>query len=224
MATFTIVHGGWGGGWEWREVETLLRARGHDVTRPTLTGIGERAHLFSPSVNLDAHVEDVVRHLEFEGLEDVVLCGHSYGGMVVTGVVDRVPARVSRLVYIDAFVPHDGESLFDLLPPEWVSMLRASATDGRVPPPGENPAYPAWYVERVRDHPLAAFEQPLRLSGRDDAVPRSYIRCLQSDAPLEPCIERARSAGWTMREIDAQHDAHVGDPVGLADLLSAAAS
>ena len=223
MAAFTIVHGAWGGGWEWREVETLLRARGHDVTRPTLTGVGERAHLFTSSVGLDTHVEDVVRHLEFEGLEEVVLCGHSYGGMVVTGVVDRVPARVTRLLYVDAFVPRDGESLLDLLPPGWVAMLRDSAAEGRVPPPAD-PAYPAWYVERVRDQPLAAFEQPLRLSGRGDAVPRSYIRCLQSDAPLEPSVERARSAGWTMREIAAHHDAQIDDPVGLAELLSALAS
>jgi len=224
MATFTIVHGGWGGGWEWRDVEMLLRARGHGVTRPTLTGLGERAHLLSPSVDLDTHVEDVVRHLEFEGLQDVVLCGHSYGGMVVTGVADRVPARITQLVYVDGFVPREGESLLDLLPAEWVSMVRDSATDGRVPPPGEDPAYPPWYVERVRHHPLAAFEQPLRLSGRGDAIPRSYIRCLQSDAPLASSIERARSAGWTMLEIAAQHDAQVDDPVGLAELLSAAAS
>jgi len=226
MATFTIVHGGWGGGWEWRDVEMLLRARGHDVTRPTLTGLGERAHLLSPSVDLDTHVEDVVRHLEFEGLEDVVLCGHSYGGMVVTGVVDGVPARVTQLVYVDAFVPRDGESLLDLLPAEWASMVRDSATEGRVPQPGEGqgPAYPPWYVERVRDHPLAAFAQPLRLSGRGDAIPRSYIRCLQSDAPVARSIERARRAGWTMLEIAAHHDAQVDDPVGLAELLSAAAS
>lgn len=223
MATFVIVHGGWGGGWEWRDVDRLLRAEGHDVSRPTLTGLGERAHLLSPSVDLDTHVEDVVCHLEFEGLEDVVLCGQSYGGMVVTGVADRVPERVGRLVYVDAFVPLDGESLFDLLPQQWVSMLRDSATDGRVPPPGGDPAHPAWYLERARDHPLAAFEQPLRLAGRGDRIPRSYIRCLRSDAPLEPMIERARTAGWQIQEIDTHHDAQVGDPVGLARLLANAA-
>ena len=218
------MHGGWGGGWEWRDVDRLLRAEGHDVSRPTLTGLGERAHLLSPSVDLNTHVEDVVRHLEFEGLEEVVLCGHSYGGMVVTGVADRAPERVARLVYVDAFVPTDGQSLFDLLPSEWVSMLRDSAVDGRVRPPGEDAAHPAWYLERVRDHPLATFEQPLRLVGRSESIPSSYIRCLRSDVPLEPILERVRTAGWPILEIDTHHDAQIGDPEGLARLLSAAAS
>jgi len=144
MATFVIVHGGFGGGWEWREVARLLQAKGHEVTRPTLTGLGERSHLATASVDLELHIEDVVQHLAFEGLHDLVLVGQSYGGMVVTGVADRVPERIARLVYVDAFVPRDGESLFDLVGPELSSVFRGSAADGLIPPPGGAPSgYPA---------------------------------------------------------------------------------
>jgi pimeloyl-ACP methyl ester carboxylesterase len=221
VAQVVLVHGGWGGGWEWREVDRLLSTEGHDVSRVTLTGLGERAHLFSPSVNLDTHVEDVVRHLEFEDLNDVVLVGHSYGGMVVTGVADRVPERIARMVYVDAFLPREGESLFDLLPEGFVTGVRSSAVDGRVPPPGDDPGYPSWYLERVVEHPLAAFEQPLRLEGRGNDIPAVYIRCTESDVPLESAVTRAAAAGWTMRELATRHDAQVFDPHGLVELLVA---
>jgi len=225
MATFVLIHGGWGGGWEWGEVDRLLRKQGHEVTRPTLTGLGERKHLSSPTVTLSTHIEDVVRHFEFEGLVDAVLCGHSYGGMVVTGVAERVPDRLKSVVYIDAFVPHDGESLFDLLPPDWTSMLRTSAMDGIVPVPfsfDETAGrYGAWYAERTVGQPLGTFEQAVQVSGRSQKVPRWYIRCLKSDAPVEASADRARTAGWAYRELVAGHDAQVEDPVGLTDLLTA---
>jgi len=227
MATFVLIHGGWGGAWEWREVERHLHAGGHEVTRPTLTGLGERVHLASPVVTLDTHIEDVVRHFEFEGLVDAVLCGHSYGGMVVTGVAEHVPERLRRVVYVDAFVPNDGESLFDLLPPQWASKLRASVTNGVVPLPFSfeeaAASHGAWYAERSVAQPVGTFEQAVRVHGHSHAVPRGYIRCLQSDAPMEASAERARAAGWWYRELAAGHDAQVENPAGLADLLLAAA-
>jgi len=223
VATFVIVHGGWGGGWEWREVEARLRAHGHDVSRPTLSGLGERSHV-ACQADLDTHIEDVVQHLYFERLADVVLVGQSYGGMVVTGVADRVPDAIAALVFVDAFVPRDGESLFDLLPPDFAAALRSSAVDGRVPPPsGAPPGYPPWYVERGRPHPLAAFEQPIRLSGTPHSIPTTYVKCAASDIPLDSSVERARAGGWVMREIDTHHDAQIADPDGLARLLAAAA-
>jgi pimeloyl-ACP methyl ester carboxylesterase len=223
MATVVIVHGAFGGGWEWREVARLLQGEGHEVIRTTLTGLGERSHLATATVDLDTHVKDVVQQLEFDDLRDVVLVGHSYGGMVVTGAADRVPERIARIVYVDAFVPRDGESLFDLAGPDVTGFLRGSAVDGLVPPPGGTPSqYPAWYVERSRPHPLACFEQPIRLEGRAEAIPRSYVRCLQSDVPLDRCVTRAREAGWAMAEIDTHHDAQVAEPAELARLLTAA--
>jgi pimeloyl-ACP methyl ester carboxylesterase len=224
VAVFVIVHGGWGGGWEWKEVGRLLAERGHHVSRVTLTGLGERSHLFSSAVDLDTHVEDVVQHLAFEDLRDVVLVGHSYGGMVVTGVADHLPERIGRLVYVDGFVPVDGDSLLDLLPGDFADALHGSAVDGRVPPPGDDPGYPRWYIDRVAGHPLAAFEQPLRLEGRAQPIPTTYIRCTESDVPLDSSIERAQAAGWTVRELATRHDAQVFDPVGLTVLLSDAAA
>ena len=109
--TYVLVHGAWGGGWAWRDVADRLRARGHEAYRPTLTGLGERRHLATEDVGLDTHIEDVVNLLVFEQLHDVVLVGHSYGGMVISGVADRVPERIAYRIYIDAFVPEDGESL-----------------------------------------------------------------------------------------------------------------
>jgi pimeloyl-ACP methyl ester carboxylesterase len=224
VSSFVVVHGGFGGGWEWRLVEERLRTRGHDVTRPTLTGLGERSHL-AVDVDLGTHVEDVVQHLLFEGLDDVVLVGQSYGGMVVTGVADRVPERIGALVYVDAFVPRDGESLFDLVPAEMAAFFRGSAVDGRVPPPSGAPAgYPAWYVARSRPHPLACFEQPIALARGAHSIPTTYIKCVASDIPLDTSVERARETGWTMREIATHHDAQIADPDGLAGLLSAAAA
>lgn len=222
MATFVIVHGGFGGGWEWRAVERALLDRGHEVTRPTLSGLGERS-ISDQDVDLDTHIEDVIRHLYFERLDDIVLVGQSYAGMVVTGVVDRIPEKVARLVYVDAFVPRDGEALLDLVSPELAAQVRGSAVDGRVPP-FENDSYPDWYVERCRPHALACFEQPIRLANRTHAIPTTYIRCLASEFSFDLSVARAREAGWKMCEIDTHHDPQLADPEGLTELLSAAAS
>src|SRR5262249_37605119 len=118
MATFVLVHGAWHGSWCWKRVREALRARGHVVFTPTLTGVGERPHLLAPDINLDTHIEDVANLIRLEELTDVVLCGHSYGGCVIGGVVDRVPERIGALVYLDAFILENGQSLHDTLPPD----------------------------------------------------------------------------------------------------------
>src|SRR6476620_11077653 len=138
MATFVLVHGAWHGSWCWKRVRKALQARGHDVFTPTLTGVAERSHLISPQVNLDTHINDVVNLIRWEELSDVVLCGHSYGGCVISGVVDRVPDRIGALVYLDAFVLEDGQSLHDTLQPAQRDLQWDLATrygDGwKVPP------------------------------------------------------------------------------------------
>ena len=138
MATFVLVHGAWHGSWCWKRVRKLLQTEGHDVFTPTLTGVGERSHLISPQVNLDTHVADVVNLIRWEELTDVVLCGHSYGGCVITGVADRVPERLRALVYLDAFILENGQSLHDLLPRDvaegQVRGARETGDGWRVPP------------------------------------------------------------------------------------------
>ena len=118
MTTFVLVHGGWTGGWRWQHARRSLTAAGHEVFTPTLTGMGERVHLAQPGIDLQTHILDVVNVLEAEDLRDTVLAGHSYGGMVITGVAERVPERLAHLVYLDAFLPQDGETLLDLLQPQ----------------------------------------------------------------------------------------------------------
>jgi len=222
MSVFVFVHGGWGGGWEWRDVADRVREAGHDVHRPTLTGLGERRHLLSPTVRLETHVEDVVNLLWFEDLHEVVLCGHSYGGMVVTCVADRVPERLAHVVYLDAFVPRSGESLLDLVPAPFADMIRSRSGDG-VPMPLPRDRLEAtvgvWYADRLVDHPFATFADTVELTGTGAAIPRTYIRCTESDAPVDASAERARAYGWHVRELATHHDAQVDDPAALVELL-----
>ena len=127
MATFVVCHGAWSAGWAWRKMRPLMKDAGHTLITPTYTGLGERGHLASPAVDLELHIRDVTAVLEFEDLTDVVLIGHSYGGMVATGVADRAGARIAQLVYLDAFVPQDGQSLFDLQSDATATRMRDAA-------------------------------------------------------------------------------------------------
>jgi pimeloyl-ACP methyl ester carboxylesterase len=233
MAVYVLVHGGWGGGWEWRQVAERLAAAGHTAYRPTLTGLGERRHLTRPDIDLDTHVSDVLGLLEFEDLEEIILVGQSYGGAVVTGVVDRAPERVSRVVYVDAFVPADGESVNDLSPAGFVTQLRTLAEEhggGLAPLPftdeelGLPEAILAWYAPKLVPHPLATLDQALRLTGRGSGVPRVYVDCRPEDVPEEHWVfsrfaEQARTKDWEYHCLPVGHDAQVLAPDALAALL-----
>jgi pimeloyl-ACP methyl ester carboxylesterase len=238
VATFVIVHGAFGGGWEWADVRKELRDMGHEVFTPTLTGLGERHHL-GPEVGLSTHVEDVVGVLQYEDLRNVVLCGHSYGGMVVTGAADRVPDRVGLVIYADALVPADGQSLVSLVPEFKESIL--SLTDERghgavpvmeelLPPVGVlDDEKRERYVTRLRPHPAGTWTEPLQLSGAIDRVPRAFLRCTatgfdEEGDPIEPGAARARAEGWPYRELDVPHDLQLFDPAGTARLLNELAS
>src|SRR5512145_1133775 len=143
MATFLICHGAWSAGWAWKKVRPLLRAAGHEVFTPSYTGLGERAHQASRAINLETHVADVLGVIDCEDLRDIVLVGHSYGGMVATGVADRVRDRIARLVYLDAFVPGHGQSLFDMLPRQERARRQEEANargDGWLVPPNPPPS------------------------------------------------------------------------------------
>jgi pimeloyl-ACP methyl ester carboxylesterase len=149
MATFVLVHPAWFGGWCWKKVATILRARGNEVFAPTLTGLGERAHLANREVGLGTHIDDVASVLKFEDIRDAILVGNSSGGMVITGVADRMPERIAHVVYLDAFVPEDGQSLFDIVPSERsqpMHELVQKEGDGwlapRFAPPNGKSSYP----------------------------------------------------------------------------------
>ncbi|WP_067134950.1 alpha/beta hydrolase [Microtetraspora malaysiensis] len=229
MSTFVLVHGAWHGGWCWDRVAPLLRATGHEVHTPTLTGLSERSHLLSPLVGLDTHVEDVVRLLDTLQLTDVVLVGHSYAGQVITGVADRRPAAIARRVHLDAFVGADGEAARDLLP-ETVAHHWAESAAG----PGFGWLVPVrslsvlgvteqadvdWLTPRLTPHPWKTYTDPLRLTGAADGVPAAFVECVSWMRVFRGQAERARRLGWPVRELDTGHEAMVTAPEALAGVL-----
>jgi pimeloyl-ACP methyl ester carboxylesterase len=242
VATFVIVHGAWGGGWEWSSVAQLLRQRGHAVFTPTLTGMGDRSQMSrGDPIGLTTHIDDLVAVLEFEDLRGVVLCAASYGGMPVTGAADRAAERVKAVVYVDGLVPLDGQSAVDLLPEGFAALVHAGIEQHgdhwRVPMPPNllDALLPVGslpddvrraYVARVRDHPARTFTEPVRLTGAVEQLARAYVRCTAAafgddlgGDPIEACAARARAEGWVYRELAAPHDPQLFDPTGIADLL-----
>jgi pimeloyl-ACP methyl ester carboxylesterase len=233
MATYVLVHGGGHGGWCYRKVAQRLRAAGHEVVTPTLTGLGERSHLVSPAVDLDLHITDVVNVLEWDDLRDVVLVGHSYGGMVITGIADRAAARIGRLVYLDAANPKNGQSLNDVTG-GMISMVReqAEVVDGvelvlrpaAIPPQFYGVTDPddvAWMADRLSPHPWRCFEQPLVLTDEKAlaAIPQFHIVCTSTLATRDPeLMAEARAAG-RLWDIDTGHDLMITEPQAVTDAL-----
>jgi pimeloyl-ACP methyl ester carboxylesterase len=219
--TFVIVHGAWGGGWDWRPVSDLLTAHGHRAFRVTLTGLGERVHLATPEVGLETHITDVVNAILYEDLRDVTLVGHSYGGMVITGVADRIPDRLARVVYVDAFLPEDGESLTGLwartgeplvvargpyIVPDWVKPGTA--------PPSDVP------------HPAKTFSDSIVLKNpKRLGVSATYILTVDPGAttdPFDPFAARAKAKGWPVERLSADHNAQHAARAELCTLLERA--
>ena len=228
-ATFLVCHGAWSAGWAWKKMHPLMVAAGHRLVTPTCTGLGEREHLANPSIDLETHIEDVINVIKYEDLRDVVLIGHSYGGMVATGVADRARDRIAQLIYLDAFVPEEEQSLLDLLPESERQrmLLLAKSGDGwRVPPNPTPPDTPQadleWLTERRVDMPIRCFETKLRLRGGRLTLPRSYIYATRV-SPVDafgPFAARAKSEpGWRYHEIDASHSPHVTAPELLMGML-----
>jgi len=230
MTTFVLVHGAWRGGWLWNRVRPLLQAQGHEVFTPTLTGLADRSHLLSPEINLDTHIDDVVNLFKWEDLSDVLLCGHSYAGGVVSGVADRIPDRIAALVYLDAFVLENGECIHDTLPEEHRELqLRGAAVAGEgwtIPPiPAEvfnvNADDRDWVDQQSTPQPVATFQQPIRLSGQGAAVqPVTYILATDHPgSPFPPFFEKAKEKGWKTLTIATGHDVSIDDPAGLTKIL-----
>ncbi len=230
-STFVLVHGAWHGGWCWERVAGPLRARGHRVTTPTQTGLGERAHLMSPDIDLELFTADIVNHILFEDLTGIVLVGHSFAGNSISGAAEKVPERIERLVYLDALVPESGHSPFDELPPEVVTQRRLLADESSrglsVPAPPAaafgvtDPGDAAWLERRLTPHPLRCFASSQRFRGKPgNGLPAEYILCNDPVyGPLEGARRRARRMGWTLREIATGHDAMVTAPDALVEML-----
>jgi pimeloyl-ACP methyl ester carboxylesterase len=189
MAIFVLVHGSFHGGWCWQRVAPLLRQSGHEVYTPTLTGLGERQHLANPQVGLEVHIQDILQVIEYEDLHNVILVGHSYSGLVNLGVAEHVPERIRRIIYLDAFIAHDGQSAFDLMPGmenQWAQLAAVQGDGWRVPPmPPQalgitNLADVAWVQSRLTPMPLLTHQQRVHLSSSQaKQIPRTYILCTQ---------------------------------------------
>lgn len=239
MANYVLVHGGWFGGWCWDRVVPLLQAAGHSVYTPTLSGMGDQAASLTPDIGLDTHIQDVVDLIEINDLQQVILVGHSYAGMVITGVADRIPGRIAHLVYLDAFVPRDGQSLAGTVP-ILGAMLRRDADktgDGwRVNPPRERgggmfgiKTDPDLSLVRskVTPQPLKTFTQPLHFTHPDAlaAIPHTFIECTRRGPVvwlMRHVVMRGSmpgGPGWSHRTIASDHMAMMIAPQATADLL-----
>lgn len=236
MRTYLLVHGAWHGGWCWARVAPLLAGAGHRVLAPSLTGLGDRAHLFSASVSLATHVDDVLAVVEAEEPSgELVLVGHSYGGNVVTGAADALRERVAHCVFLDAVVPPPGATRWAWedfsAPTDRERRLAAAREQGAglaVPPPEPqafgvtDPADVAWLRRRLRPMPIATYTGSIALAnGGSDGLPRTYVAAADpAYAPMRPIVERvSREPGWRFRTIAAGHDMMVTAPRAVASLL-----
>jgi len=219
--TIVIVHGAWAGAWQFARIEPFLREAGYDVRRVTLTGLGERSHLVHSDIGLETHLEDVLNVIRFENLNDIVLLGHSYGGMVITGVADRMPERVRRLIYLDAMIPESGESAADIMGPNAQKLL-ANTQDGLVP---------AWWVKPGKPypidvpHPAKTFTDKLVLT-RDVAteIAATYILTVEdgkaaADDDFIPFAQRAEKHGWPVIQMSGDHNPHWRQPKETAAVI-----
>jgi pimeloyl-ACP methyl ester carboxylesterase len=231
IGTYVLVHGAWHGGWCWAKVARLLRDAAHEVYTPTLTGLGERAHLARPEIDLETHIQDIVAVIESEELRQVTLVGHSYGGMVISGVAARVAARIGQLVYLDAFVPEAGKSVLDYLGPGAAVMREGAATQGegwKVPslPPERlgvtSQRDTEWLTKHLKPQPLKTFEQPLATAG-GEKLKRTYVYCSKpASGVFDQFAERLRDdRKWTFHEVKTGHDAMVTTPGEIAKILMA---
>ncbi len=218
--TFVIVHGATAGGWEWKSTGNFLLEDGHTVYRATLTGLGEKIHLASPEIDLETHINDVVNLILFEDLHDVVLSGHSYGGMVITGVIDRIPERIKHVIYFDAAVPQDGQCIYDLFggPPPNSNvvdgMLQVPWVTAESKPPHSAPQSVKTFTQPV------SYNNPAAL-----ALPVSYVAFVPADqsaeerAKTDKSWQNAVSRGWTIRTFPGHHVAQQENPRGIASLM-----
>jgi pimeloyl-ACP methyl ester carboxylesterase len=220
--TIVIVHGAWGGSWAFRKVEALLREKGFNVYRPQLTGLGERVHLARAEVGLNTHIDDVVNMILYEDLHEVVLMGHSYGGMVITGVADRVPDRIRKLIYLDAFLPNDGESVmsFSRTRGDWIKPMIKG--DFIVPPwvkPDQPPPHDV-------PQPLKTFTDPIALRNKAALkIPAIYILTVEANKEAGrddfwAQAERAKARGWPVEQLAADHNPQWSAPEPLVQMLA----
>ncbi len=227
--TFVLVHGAWHGGWSWVRVADRLRARGHVVFAPTLTGLGERAHLLRPGIDLSLHIADVVGVIKYERLNDVVLVGHSYGGCVISGIAEAMPDAIASIVFLDAFIPDNGDATVDLVPPAVQEVIRAALARGDTTVPVRDAAAfkvnekdRAWVDALATPQPIGTMIEKIKLSGaRERIAKKTYIRASgYPNVSFEKAHARAKAdRTWRTYEVPCGHDVMIDDPDRLTEIL-----
>ena len=227
--TFVLVHGAWHGGWCWRRVSDLLEKKGHKVFTPTMTGLGERCHLIDPKVNLATHITDIVNVIKWEGLQDIVLVGHSYGGSIVSGVAEQAGDTIGSIVFLDAFVPENGDSIATKAPQPVREAIAALVQKGETTMKPISAAFfqvnekdRAWVDRMCTPHPIAALTDKSTITGaRDRIAKRAYIRAKgYSSGSFDAAHEKTKAtAGWRVYEMPCGHDAMVDMPDRLTEIL-----
>lgn len=231
--TFVLVHGAWHGGWCWRQISDALIKKGHRVFSPTLTGLGERSHLINKNVNLTTHITDVANVIAYENLSDVVLVGHSYGGIIISGVAERLADKISSIVFLDAFLPEDGETLLEKSSPAFVKAINSAIESGEVgikPPPaaafGVQESARGWVDSKTTAQPVGTYtERAVFKGGRNKIAKKTYVRAKgYKSATFDANLAKVKAAGdWTTHEFDIGHDVMVIDPERVTSVILASA-
>jgi pimeloyl-ACP methyl ester carboxylesterase len=227
--TFLLVHGAWHGGWCWRRVADLLQAKGHTVFTPTLTGLGERSHLMRPGINVSTHVTDIVNVVKWEGLSGIVLCGHSYGGMVVSGVAEQMADKIASIVLLDAFLPQDGDAMAELTSQVVRDGLKNAIDKGEIAMPPRpaamflvNEKDQAWVDSKCGPQPIATMTEKMKLTGARERIPKkTYIRAAAYPNPgFDAALARVKAdRSWQVYEVPCGHDVMIDMPERLAEIL-----
>jgi pimeloyl-ACP methyl ester carboxylesterase len=229
--TFVLVHGAWHGGWCWRRVSDILERKGNKVFSPTMTGLGERAHLLTRDVNLTTHIADIVNVMEWEDLSNVVLVAHSYGGIIASGVAERAHDRISSIVFLDAFMPENGETLLEKSSPAFVDAIKGAIERGdsgiKAPPAaafGIEEKDRKWVDSKTTPHPVGTYtEKAVYTGGRDKIGSKTFIRAKgYKSVTFDANLAKVKAAGWKTHELDVGHDAMVIIPDQLTEILLSA--
>ena len=228
---FLLIHGAWHGGWVWNEISEILRYQRYSVSTPTLTGLGEKKHLLSSKITIETFIEDVVNHIIFEDLNNIILVGHSFAGSVISGVADRLKDRIQKLIYFDAMILIDGQKPFDITPKETVEqrieLAKKFGNNISIPAPSAD-AFGVFDIkksllleEKLTPHPLSAFQSKLILKNEiGNGIPLSYIFCKKPVyKSLESSREVVRKMKWPIFELNAGHDAMLTHPKETLNLL-----
>ena len=229
MTTFVLVHGAWHGAWCWQRVTDCLQARGHDAFAPTLTGLGERAHLLHPGIDLSLHIADVLGVIRYERLDDIVLVGHSYGGCVISGLAEAVPKAIRCIVFLDAFVPNNGDAMLDLVQPAVQEIIQGALERGETTVPVRDAAAfnvnekdRAWVDSLAVPQPMATMTEKMSLTGARERIPKKiYIRAAgYPNVSFEKAFARAKAnPTWRTYEVPCGHDVMIDDPERLTEIL-----